>query len=616
MISDDYKITSVSASGDVDAGQQNMDLYDETWISANASRNYDAFERFARIQEQLAAFRKIAAVVSSDANIRDVLKIICDKTTQLMRAERTTIFLVEEDPNLGLCLNSIIAEKSGVIRLRFGQGIAGTVAKSRQYLNIDNVYQCSLFDPSFDKISGFKTRNCLAMPIMNIQRELLGVVQVINKINGDFREDADVEMLSSICSQIAVSLTQHHFYTSLINKNFELAEAREKLQQKNDELDMLYALEREAANSIDLPSMIEHMLSRCLQAFRAHYAGIFVNSGSRYVLHSVRQKTGCTRVFLDHLPEFIPANWQSEVCVRLSIREIQSLPELTEECLGFPLNGVLISPLIHDGTSMGALILGTQDLTPGTFAPSEIKLASLFAAHIAPSIGTQLNREENEKKQHLFVIGQMLSSLLHDMKTPLANISGYVELMAAQNDPQKRSSYAEVVGRHLETLKSMSSEILQFARGESAVILLKKPLHIVIAHALELVRTEAERRCIEITCRENFNGSIPYDEVKIQRVIVNLVNNAMEAIGQNGHILITTYSDELHAILRIEDDGPGIPPDIADTLFDAFVSSGKKGGTGLGLSVVQKIIDEHHASIAWEPVVPHGTAFVISFVLS
>ena len=103
--------------------------------------------------------------------------------------------------------------------------------------------------------------------------------------------------------------------------------------------------------------------------------------------------------------------------------------------------------------------------------------------------------------------------------------------------------------------------------------------------------------------------------MKLQRVIVHIAKNAMEAIDHDGKIVISSYADEMHAYISIEDNGPGIPSHIEKTLFDAFVTSGKKGGTGLGLSIVKKIIDEHRASITWHAVEPHGTAFVMAFPL-
>lgn len=601
-----------------DSGAMPAVTSEEAWFALNAQRMRSDSERLARIEEQLDAFKKIALTIGSDASIEAVLRQICDKTRQLMRAERTTIFLVEHDEKLGDCLNSVIAEKCGVIRLRFGQGIAGNVARTRQISNIKNVYEGnSHFDPSFDKKTGFVTRSCLTAPILNIQHELLGVVQVINKINGYFTPD-DEEIIASICSQIGVSLTQHQFYLSLLHKNVELSEAQENLKRKNEELDTLYELEREAAVAIDLKTLIERMTVKCLEAFRVPYAGILILSGGQNELYSARPDGSRTAAVLSRLPAFLSTvirqgSSQQGECVKLSIREIQTLPEQTEKVFGMAFNCVLIVPLIHEEKPFGALILGTQNLTPGAFSPSDAKLSMLFASHIAPSIGIHLDREENEKKQRLFAIGQMLSSLLHDMKTPLANISGYVELMTMQNDAGKRASYAEVVDRQVETLKNMSAEILQFARGESTVMLIKMPLGKVIESAVDLLKTEAQRRNITIRCDDRFKGIISYDFVKIQRVIVNLAKNAMEAIDHDGTVVIASYADATHAYLSIEDDGPGIPANIEKTLFEAFVTSGKKGGTGLGLSIVKKIIEEHRATITWHAVEPHGTAFVMAF---
>lgn len=576
---------------------------------------YNSFEQTARMREQLEAFQQIALTVGSESSINTVLQMICDKTTQLMRAERTTIFLVE-NINGHKCLNSTIAQGSEVIRLEFGQGIAGHVAKTRETINIKDVYKSPLFDPSFDKASGFTTRSCLTMPILNIEKELLGVVQTINNKHGYFTL-SDQDLLASICSQIGVSLTLYQYYWSLLNKNSEISEAHEKLRQKNLELDMLYELEREAAVASDLKSLAQNMLAKCMKAFRVGYAAILMNIGAEHRLYAASGDTR-TRItyhpkLIDILPEFLSETLRQPDVRRISLREVNSLPEDSENALTKSLNHLLIAPLLKDDKVFGALILGSQKEAPGVFADSDLKLASLFSVHIAPPLATQLDREEKEKQQRLLTIGQMLSSLLHDMKTPLTNIYGYSQLMVSEADKKKRASYADVINRQVDNLKSMSAEILQFSRGESAVILRKTSVHTLLQHALELLSDEAQKRNIAISCDENFHGSLSCDEVKLLRVIVNLSKNAMEAIDRNGAIHIRTDEDETHVTITIEDDGPGIPPAIAKTLFDAFVTSGKKGGTGLGLSIVKKIIEEHNATIIWQPIHPHGTAFIMSF---
>lgn len=579
----------------------------EAWLSLNAHNDWDAVERFSRIQEQLTAFQQIALKVGSESSLTSILALICEKTTQLMRAERTTIFRLE-----GESLISVMAEQSEEIRLRMGQGIAGTVAQKRKTLNLVDAYQSRLFDPTFDERSGFKTHSCLTMPIFNPSQALLGVVQVINKKSGRFTL-SDEEMLESICSQIGVSLTQHQFYQTLWNRNAELRSAREKLEHKNNELDMLYALERDVAVSADLETLIAHLLMRCRKAFRVEFSAILLFYDGRNVLSMQAMSDGIEKRYPERLPTFLSTVVRRGECAMLSIREIATLPEQTERAFGFLLNTLLIAPLHHEDNALGALILGSQRPLSSLFSPYEAKLASLFSAHIAPALSTHMDRAMVEKQQRLSAIGQMLSSLLHDMKTPLANIQGYTEFMATQSDAEKRASYAEVILRQVENLRNMSAEILQFARGESSAVFRRGRLGKVISEAVEQLTPEATRRHIRIEIDDAFGGTLMFDEVKILRVAINLMNNAMEAIDDNGVIWVRTRSDASHVYLVIEDNGPGIPAAIADTMFEVFVTSGKKGGTGLGLSIVKKIVDEHEAQISWSNVAPHGTLFTIAF---
>ena len=607
-------MTDKNAS-DVSNGNNRMNAEDYLYVVSGEAQ--DIAERLARTREQLEAFQQIALVVGSNPSVDSVLELICDKTTKLMRAERTTIFLVDYDHGQPY-LYSKIAECSGEIRLRFGQGIAGTVAQRCQNLNIKDVYKCELFDPSFDKMNGFVTKSCLCVPILNFERELLGVVQVINKNVGYFTL-SDEEMLTSICSQIAISLIQHRSYMNLANKNIELTDAKEKLQRRNEELDLLYALERDAAVATDLQSLVKRMLERCLQAFHIKYVAIYMAVGEEHRLFSANlfhhgSEPEYKPSLMPHCPGFLEQAVRQSTCTMVMLRDMESLPEETERVLGFSLNYILIAPLLGEAQVLGGLILGSK-LPVNLFSPYDAKLAALFAAHIAPAIGAQFDRDANEKKQRLSTIGQMMSSLMHDMKTPLANISGYVELMTTQKDAARRADYAEVVDRQIETLKNMSAEILEFARGQSAVVLKNTPLDPIIEESVGLLKSEAERRHIELKYDSRYHGEIVCDAVKIQRVIVNLAKNAMEAVGKDGHILISSYSDNKYIYISIQDDGPGIPPEIAGTLFDAFVTSGKKGGTGLGLSIVKKIMEEHHATITQKNIDPHGTLFVMAFDL-
>jgi len=105
---------------------------------------------------------------------------------------------------------------------------------------------------------------------------------------------------------------------------------------------------------------------------------------------------------------------------------------------------------------------------------------------------------------------------------------------------------------------------------------------------------------------------IPLDPEQIKRVLVNLVDNAIAAMGGRGTIEVTAHRDPAHGSLRIEvaDDGPGIPPEDRDRLFLPYFST-KKKGTGLGLAIVHRIVTDHHGRIAVEDNRPRGVRFVV-----
>jgi signal transduction histidine kinase len=105
-------------------------------------------------------------------------------------------------------------------------------------------------------------------------------------------------------------------------------------------------------------------------------------------------------------------------------------------------------------------------------------------------------------------------------------------------------------------------------------------------------------------------GAARFDEVKIQRLVWNLARNAIEAMHGGGTLTIGVSRDRDDLVLRVSDTGTGIPEDVRHRMFGSFVTSGKRGGTGLGLSLVKKIVEEHHGSVSYETGTT-GTTFTV-----
>ena len=228
------------------------------------------------------------------------------------------------------------------------------------------------------------------------------------------------------------------------------------------------------------------------------------------------------------------------------------------------------------------------------------QLLVLITANASTAVRLQLSREAREHEERLTTIGRLLSSVVHDLKTPLTVMSGYVQLMQSSDDRAQRERYAELILKQFDHIGAMQREVLEFARGEKSVLSRK----VYVQKFFDDVRAQLEgdlaRRGVELVVDVQERGTARFDEGKMLRVINNLARNAAEAMGQAGGkfvIKVTRDKDHGDLVVSFSDTGPGIPKQIEHRLFQSFVTSGKEGGTGLGLAIVKKIAEEHGGKV-------------------
>jgi signal transduction histidine kinase len=192
-----------------------------------------------------------------------------------------------------------------------------------------------------------------------------------------------------------------------------------------------------------------------------------------------------------------------------------------------------------------------------------------------------------------------LSQVIHDFKSPMTVISGYVQLMAEADDRATRQEQCEEILRQFDLLTAMQREVLEFARGERSIFVRKvfmKKFFADIARQLEL---EIGKRPIELEIDVDSKLVARFDEGRLARAIHNLARNAMEAmVDDGGRITIEARQENTDLLIVVRDTGPGIPAEIEGRLFQSFVTLGKKDGTGLGLAIVKKIAEEHGGNVS------------------
>ena len=204
------------------------------------------------------------------------------------------------------------------------------------------------------------------------------------------------------------------------------------------------------------------------------------------------------------------------------------------------------------------------------------------------------------RAERLASLGTMAAGLAHEIRNPLNAAS--LQLLLLQRrlrrptgpDVDGALQAADVVGGEMKRLAFLVEEFLEFARPQP-LRLARLGLRGTVGQVLELLEPEAASAGVELTLLPGAEFSTEIDQERIKQVVLNLVRNAMEAAGRGGRVRVRVGAAEGGAVLEVEDDGPGLPPETA-MIFEPFFTT-KPGGTGLGLAIVHRIVTDHGGRI-------------------
>jgi len=267
---------------------------------------------------------------------------------------------------------------------------------------------------------------------------------------------------------------------------------------------------------------------------------------------------------------------------------------------------------------LGSLVAGVRALEGGDFhhpldrrgGDEVAELTSAFDRMRASLLKTQRDLLESEQ---LATIGRMASSISHDLRHSLAAIVANSEFLVDSHltTPQREELYQEVrSGVNLMT--DLIDSLLEFARTRESLNPSYGNVSETIQRAVQAVRLHPRHhnRSIHVVCGAHISGW--FDQRKLERALYNVLLNACEAAPPVGGVVeITAAETENSITISVADNGPGIADSIRDRLFHPFVSYGKENGTGLGLAVVQKIVQDHGGEIIMERTLQHRTVFRI-----
>lgn len=299
----------------------------------------------------------------------------------------------------------------------------------------------------------------------------------------------------------------------------------------------------------------------------------------------------------------------------------RSILDLEDEDIGKPIDKIM--PGLFDAqTETGAE--GRQDLEVKTRAGREL--------HIGLNRVPLLDAEENilgyvinfqdvtrlhelagqvRRNERLAALGGMAASVAHEIRNPLAAISGSAELLSATTSSPEDQRLLRVIERESTRLSRLITELLQFTRPRAP-----QPVRLdvtsAIAEACESFKADPANARLDLQYEGEADALSEVDPAQFSQVIWNLLKNAADAMNGEGRIRIRVHHAAEGIDVDVRDWGPGMPPEVLERVFDPFFTT-KETGTGFGLAIVHRVVEDNGGSIRATSRVGEGTTFRLRF---
>jgi signal transduction histidine kinase len=223
----------------------------------------------------------------------------------------------------------------------------------------------------------------------------------------------------------------------------------------------------------------------------------------------------------------------------------------------------------------------------------------------------RLHRTQMSRAEHLATLGELATGLAHEIRNPLAGIAGVIEIVS-RDLPATSPARAVIKDVRLEIaqINRIVTDLLETARPHPPQIRLSD-LNTTVEHAVMLARQQVLSKPIKIELKKSSDlPEVEHDSDQIHQVLLNLLLNAVQAMTGPGIVIVEIGSHDSCASVVVSDTGRGISPQHLSNIFRPFYTT-KGNGTGLGLSLARRIVEEHHGRIEVASVVGKGSQFTV-----
>lgn len=380
-------------------------------------------------------------------------------------------------------------------------------------------------------------------------------------------------------------------------------------------LAFLYRISQRLSTQRNLPSLLEILLDELMENLPASRAYIQlhddINGGTTQCVSRSRQPgllpPPVSQTLVDHV-------MSTRGSVMTSNAADDQRFDNSDSIIAHQIKAAICVPLTSHDTVFG-VIYADADAQPMPFTPTHLQLMSVVGQVAGAAVENLILTDKQIHQERLAAIGQAVSATSHDMRNILMGISGGAELLelANQNQNWERAAKAtRLIRNSLKRFESLVESLLTCAR-KTDLSMEDASLIALLNEVIESVEVEAEKRNVRIRVENRLVERVSLDAHQVHRVLLNLINNALDAMAGGGVLNIEILAEENANIVRVRDTGTGISPEDMSRVGQAFFTTKKGQGTGLGLAVCHRIMEQHGGRLLLESCPGEGTTATLVF---
>ena len=567
-------------------------------------------------ERRATALYRSAEALTSSLDLEPMLDELCRQAARSFEATGATIHLLRDGQMRVAAICGVEPERSEQIRRTRvpinGANLVTYTVRTRETQVVLDATSDSRTDQALVALYQWQS---LVMAPIKTRDEVIGLLVLGHRDKNHFTPE-DREMATAMASQAAAAIDHAQTFAEL------------KRRQQINQVEARVAAT--AASSLDLEEVLGAICCQARDAMAADRVGIWLKDApdilKRVAEAGVPAPDDATRT----APVESWSGYPLGHGVTFSQIEASLRPELREALRRFGISDSITVPFGQQGALTGLLAI-TRIRPDAPFFPSDVELAETITRQAQLAIANALAyREQQRAIQRLDELNRaktsFLSTMRHELRTPLNAVLGFSDLLqkkvAGELTP-KQARYVNNIRQGGEQLLRLVDDILEYARVQSADELERESVSVplLLEDVLASFGTLPEGKSLTVTIETGSDlPPVSGDPVRLGRAVRHLLDNAIKFSEPGGQVTVAAVHVGREMQIRVSDQGPGIPPEEQQHIFEPFVQGDssitrRHQGTGLGLAIVSRIVELHGGSVAVDSAPGRGSTFSIRLPL-